>query len=99
MFAGYSTVHAGDVYHFIQAKMNQIFYSCDDQWLNKLWEEYYKVSPERCLKCFINPLEGPDEDYGQDHQDPPVIPNIEGYAEEDQEPENMNLLHLTHTVK
>ena len=44
--------------------------------------EYYEVSPEDCLKYFVNPLDA------QDHQDPPVIQNIEGIAEKDQEPED-----------
>ena len=54
MFVGYSTNHAGNVYQFIHAKTNQVIYSRDVQWLNKLWGEYYKQSPEDCLKYFIN---------------------------------------------
>ena len=66
---------------------NQIIYSHDVQWLNKLWGRYYKVIPENCLNYFIDPLEGPDENDGQDDQNLPTMPNIEGNVEEDQEPQ------------
>ena len=43
--------------------------------------------PQHMLAIFCSSLEGPDEDDGQDDHDPPVIPNVEGNIEEDQEPE------------
>ena len=48
MFVGYITNHAGNAYQFIHAKTNQVINSRDVQWLNKLWGEYYKESPEDC---------------------------------------------------
>ena len=58
-----------------------MIYSRDVQWLNKLWGEYYKVSPEDHLKSFMDPLEGP-EDQEQEEPQPPHVPNIEGNMEE-----------------
>ena len=54
MVIGYLTAHAGNVYSFIHSKTNQIIYSCDVQWLNRLWGEYYKVSPKDCIKYFAH---------------------------------------------
>ena len=70
MFAGYSTNHAGDVYQFIHVKTNQVIYSRDDQWLQQLWGEYYKLSFEDCLKHLMDPLEGPGHHYDPEQEGP-----------------------------
>ena len=84
MFGGYYTAYAGDVYHFIHSKTNQIIYSHNVQWLNELWGEYYKVSPEDCLKCFINPVKMMVK---MTKILQPCMLNIKGNVVEDQEPE------------
>ena len=100
MFVGCSTVHVSDVYHIIHAKTNQIIYSQDDQWLNKLWGEYYKVSPLDCFKDFVDRLGGHDDNDGQDDLNPPAMPNIEGMLKrtKNKKQRKMSPLYLTHTV-
>ena len=92
MLVGYLTTYAGNAYHFIHSKTNQIIYSHNIQQLNKLWGEYYEVSPEEkgLMKMMVKMTKIPQ---------PSLTLKIMLRRIKNQKWKMMSPLHLTHTVK
>ena len=63
MLLGYSTQHAGDVYQFLHMIMNHIIYSCNVQWLGKLWHEFYHIPDMHSADKYVDPFDDYTGDY------------------------------------
>ena len=57
MFMGYSTQHAGDVYRFLHMKINHIIYSRDEEWLGKMWHEFYCSPSSHSADTYVDPFD------------------------------------------
>ena len=54
MFLGCSTQDAGNVHRFLHMQTNHIIHSQDEQWLGKMWHQFYSVPSNHSADAYVD---------------------------------------------
>ena len=82
MFVGYSLDHPADTYYFINLCTKRIIHSRDVKWLDKTWDQYYKIPTKDVVQQEIEIYE--------DYENQEVMPEEQEMQEQEisyEEPE------------